>query len=153
MNRQAHTAIALMLDSFGQSQADRKGLLLTFEAGLRDVTDEAICETAHRYVSGKADSQNLSFAPSVAQFCSFARSVMEAQELRARPRLPHQRYQSGTLAPFEITYQRKLAENSHLPVIKSDVSFDEWRRMSAAREIPVGARWIAATGIVYGPKP
>lgn len=54
-------------------------------------------------------------------------------------------------APFQVRQQKRLAENAHLPVLFEDVSFDKWRLMSAAKEIPVGAKWVA--GIVYGPGP
>jgi len=101
---------------------------------------------------GEVPDQNRSFSPTVAEFRPVALSVMEAQELRARPRLPKPAYRPGILAPFQITQQRKLAENAHLPVIKEDVSYDEWRRMSKAGEVPVGGKWVAALGIVYGPE-
>lgn len=125
--------------------------LLAYEVGLQGVTDEAVCETAIRFLRGDVHNQNRAFAPSIAEFVHEAIGVMEVQRLRKQEQKPALSYRPGPLAPYQITYQRKLAENAHLPVIKDNVSYDEWRRMSRAREIPTGAMWVSATGIVYGP--
>lgn len=51
-----------------------------------------------------------------------------------------------------IQHRKALAEHSHLPVIAENVSYEDWRRMSAQRQVPVGAMWVASLGTVYGPK-
>lgn len=58
-----------------------------------------------------------------------------------------------TLAPFEIRKSKALQANAHLPILHENVSYDEWKRMSAARLVPTGSKWVAATAIVYGPEP
>ena len=75
--------------------------------------------------------------------------------MKARPRIaaPEYRPTGGSMPPFLVTRQRLLAENSHLPVLHENIGYDEFRKMSKARDIPVGAKWVAALGIIYGPEP
>ncbi len=154
LDLEATVALTKMLASFPGIVNDQmqEAKLSLFEEGLEGVTSAAIRETAGRFMRGEVPEQNRSFSPTIAEFRPVAIGVQEAQELRARPRLPKPTYRPGILAPFQITQQRKLAENAHLPVIKEDVSYDDWRRMSMAREVPTGAKWVASVGIVYGPE-
>ena len=57
------------------------------------------------------------------------------------------------MPPFLVTRQRLLAENANREVLHENINFDQFRKLSKAREIPVGASWVAALGIIYGPKP
>lgn len=57
------------------------------------------------------------------------------------------------LAPFEILKNKKLAENAHLPVLYTDKSSDDFRRLSIARELPAGAKLVACLAIIFGPEP
>ena len=57
------------------------------------------------------------------------------------------------LAPFEILKSKKQAENAHLPVLFTDKSSDDWRRMSLARQITPGSKYVACLGTIYGPEP
>lgn len=113
----------------------------------------AITETAQRFRRNEIPDQSTTFAPSVAEFVSAARRQEELIAIRSRPRLQAPTHWSGPLAPFQVTQQRLLAENEHLPVLFEDVSYDRWRKLSADRQVPVGAKWVAALGIVYGPAP
>lgn len=56
------------------------------------------------------------------------------------------------LGPFEITKQKLLADNANRPVLHENISFDRFKKLSADRAIPAGASWVAALGIIYGPK-
>lgn len=55
--------------------------------------------------------------------------------------------------PFMINRQRMLDKNANRAVLFEDITFEQFKKLSAAREIPVGASWVAALGIIYGPKP
>lgn len=56
------------------------------------------------------------------------------------------------LAPFEVLKNKKLAENAHLPVLYTDKSSDDFRRLSIARELPAGAKLVACLAIIFGPE-
>ena len=153
MNQKSYQAVTTMMNAFPQTSADLRGLLLTYDQALTGVSDQAIEGAALRFVRGDVPGQSRTFAPSIAEFVADARRCQEALDIKAKPRITAPRYTPGPLAPFQIRTQRKLAENSHLPVLFEDIGFDEWRRKSKAREIPTDAKWVAATGIIYGPAP
>lgn len=56
-------------------------------------------------------------------------------------------------APFEVEKQRLLAANSNRPVLFEHVGFDQFKKLSSTRQIPTGAKWVAALGIIFGPEP
>jgi hypothetical protein len=126
----------------------------TFEAVLRDASSEAVIRAANRFCAGEVKDQSLKFAPSVAEFSQEVKQCAEYLELLARPRLPPPpKYIPGPLAPFQIKTEQARQANAHLPILFENITFDEFRKMSAARQIPAGAKWVAALGIIYGPAP
>lgn len=56
-----------------------------------------------------------------------------------------------SLRPFEVLRNKKLAEYRDHPVLFTDIGFDEWKRLSREKRVPVGAVWVAALATVYGP--
>lgn len=128
-------------------------LLRTYRAVLADSSSQSIIEAAQRFTTGKVDGQSKTFAPSVAEFVAEVERRQEYIDIKAKPALPPPRYFPGPLAPFQVLQQKRLAENSHLPVIAENVNYDQFRKMSAMKEIPVGAKWVASLGIVYAPAP
>lgn len=62
-----------MLNAFPQSGATSKALLLTYDQALTGVTDQAISDTAARFIRGDVPEQSGTFAPSVAEFVKQAR--------------------------------------------------------------------------------
>lgn len=125
----------------------------TYEAVLQGLSPQAVIEAAQRYTMGDVQGQSKTFAPSVAEFVAEARQRQEYIDLKSKLRLPAPRYFPGPLAPFQVRQQKRLSENSHLPVLFESISYDQFRKMSAAKEIPVGATWVASLGIVFGPEP
>lgn len=125
----------------------------TYEAVLQGLSQQAVTEAAQRFTMGDVQGQSKTFAPSVAEFVTEARSRQELIDLKAKPRLPAPRYFPGPLAPFQVRQQKRLSENSHLPVLFEGVNSDQWRKLSMERKVPVGAIWVASLGIVYGPAP
>jgi hypothetical protein len=117
------------------------------------VDDSAIVAAAERFASGTVPEQSKKFAPSGPEFLDEVRKQQEYIALRNRPRIAPPVYRSGPLAPFQIAQQKKLSENSNRPVLFEDINFEQWKRMSAEKQVPVGAKWVAALGIVYGPQP
>lgn len=128
-------------------------LLRTYEAVLADSLPEAVVRAAQRFTTGKVPKQSLTFSPSVAEFVVEVERQEENIELQARPRIPPPIYRPGPLAPFQIAQQKKLAENSHLPVLYENIGHDQWLKLSRTRQIPTGAKWVACLGIIYGPEP
>lgn len=153
MNQAAEDAITAMLNCFPQTSQNYDLLFETLGRLCESQTDQAIIRAAECFAAGDVPEQSMKFAPSGPEFVAEARKQQEYLEIKARPRLPAPTYRPGPLAPFQIRQQRILAENSHLPVLFEDVSFDVWKKLSAGKQIPAGAKWCAALGIVYGPAP
>jgi hypothetical protein len=153
MNNRASDAVTAMLNCFPQTAQDYDLWLETLERLCAGLTDQAVIEAAQRFAAGDVAEQSMKFSPSTAEFVHEARRRQELIDIKARPRLPPPQYFPGPLAPFQVRQQKRLAENSHLPVISENATFEEFRRMSAAKQIPVGARFVASLGIIYGPPP
>lgn len=151
MNQQAKDAITGMLNCFPQTNQDYRVLLLTLSKLLDGVADQAVIRAAERYASGDVTNQSMTFAPSGPEFVAEVRRVQEVLDIQAKPRLPAPVYRRGLMAPFEMMRQKALAENSHLPVLFEGVSYEQFRKMSASRDIPVGAKWVACLATVFGP--
>ena len=152
MNQSSFTAITAMVNAFPQSGANAKALLLTYEQALTGVGDAAVDEACRRFIAGDVQGQSKTFAPSIAEFVTEARSRQEIADLIARPRLAARGYvQASHLRPFEILRQKALTKFQDCPIIKENVSHTEFMAMSKAREVPVGGGWCAATTHVYGP--
>lgn len=128
-------------------------LISSFEERLTGHSIEAVEAAVRRFLDGEVPDQNMRFAPSVPEFIREVVTQEEAISIRERPRLPKPVYRPGLMAPFEMTKQKALAANQHRPVIKTDVTFEQFKAMSVAREIPVGASWVACLATVYGPEP
>lgn len=152
MNQQAKDAITWMLNEFPNTNQDYQVRLLTLDKLLEGLSDYAIIEAAQRFAAGDVPGQSKTFAPTGPDFVAETRTRQEYIDLKAKPRLPAPKYFPGPLAPFQVRQQKRFAENSHLPLLFEGISFDQFRKMSAAKEIPVGAKWTSA-GIIYGPDP
>lgn len=119
---------------------------------MRDVTSQAIIEAAQRFTAGDVPEQSRTFAPSVAEFVQQARFVAQVIPIRNSPRL------SAPPSPIEHTpimmrAEKKRAEFADRQILHTDINFDQWKRISLGREVPVGSVWVALLGTVYGPKP
>jgi hypothetical protein len=128
-------------------------LLRTYRAVLANCSSQAIVEAAQRFTTGRVPDQSKTFAPSVAEFLGEVERQQELIDIKKKPALPPPRYFPGPLAPFQIRQQKRLSENSHLPVISANATFEEFRRLSASKQLPVGAKFVASLGIIYGPEP
>lgn len=53
---------------------------------------------------------------------------------------------------FIVRMRQAAAKFSGHPVIAENVTYDEWRRLSASRQVPAGAVWSAALATIFGPK-
>jgi hypothetical protein len=93
-----------------------------------DLQDKAVIETATRFIRGTVPNQNVTFAPSVAEFVRAARWQEEFISARDRPRLPASAPANHheSLAPFEIGRNKLLAANAHLSVLHENVSLDDF---------------------------
>lgn len=151
MDQKAFLAITAMLNSFPQNAGNPDLTMKTYEAVLADATSQAVVEAALRFTSGDVKDQSKKFAPSVAEFVEEVRRRQEYIDVRNRPRLPAPTYTPGPLAPFQVKRQKALAENAHLPVLVEDCTFDQFRHLSLTKQIPVGAKWVACLGTIYGP--
>jgi hypothetical protein len=131
-------------------------LLDTYEQQLAVVSTEAVERAVRRFLAGDVEGQSKRFAPTMAEFMSEARDGEEYLAILNRPpaaiALPY-RGDPDNLAPFEKRIAKSKASHAHLPILHEDISFDQWRKLSASRAIPVGAVWVACLGTVYGPDP
>jgi hypothetical protein len=153
MNKQASDAITEMLNGFPQTNQDYSALLPMLARLCSGLSDEALISAADRFAAGDVKDQSKKFAPSAPEFVEEARRRDELLKVLARPRLPPPTYQRGPLAPYQIATQKKWAENAHLPVLFTDIDFNKWKALSAAKDVPAGAKWVASLGVVFGPAP
>lgn len=153
MNQAAEDAITAMLNCFPQTSQNYELLFETLDKLCASQTDQAVIRAAGRFAAGDVPEQSMKFAPSGPEFVAEVRRQQEFIDLMARPRLPPPAYRPGPLAPFQIRTQRLYAEHAHREVLFENVIFEEWKRLSKERQIPPRASWVAALGIVYGPKP
>jgi hypothetical protein len=154
MDQKAFLALTAMLNGFPQGAGNPDLTMGTYEAVLRDVSGQAVVEAAQRFVTGDVEGQSKTFAPSVPEFVAEARKRQEYLDLKARPRLPAPTAYHGTgSSPFERNRAKALAANAHLPVLFTDVGYDRWCQLSRTKQVPVGAKWVACLGTVYGPEP
>lgn len=154
MNQQAEQSIIEMMNCFPQTSQDYRLLLGSLAKLCAGLTDQAIIEAAERFAAGDVQDQSPKFAPSAPEFVAEARRRQEFIDIRSRPRLPSSsvEYRPGPLPPFMVQRQRALSENADRPVILEDASFEDFKRMSRAGELPVGASWVASLGIIFGPR-
>lgn len=54
------------------------------------------------------------------------------------------------LTPFETSRGKKLSENANRPILFENVSYEEAHKLSKEGKIPVGGKWVATLGIVFG---
>lgn len=153
MNQLAEDAITSMLNCFPQTSQNYEALLASLDKLCDGLSDRAIIEASERFATGDVQGQSKKFAPSSAELIDEIRRRQEYHEILSRPRIAAPTYTRGPMAPFEVKRQKALNENAHRPVILECVNYDEWRRMSSQRQVPVGAIWVACLGIVYGPEP
>ena len=150
MDQQAFKELTRMLESFPQTSGNPDLTVSAYELAVNGLSSQAIIEACQRFVSGSVEGQSMDFAPAPPRFGQEARRRQE--EMGRKRSLPLPRYFPGPLAPFQVRQQKRLAENAHLPILFKDVSYDQWRQLSLAKEIPTGATWCSL-GIVYGPAP
>lgn len=154
MNQAAKDAITGMLNCFPQTNQDYRVLLLTLAKLLDGLTDRAIIESAQRFASGDVPDQSMTFAPSAPEFVAECRKRQDILDAMARPRLPAPEYRpKSSMPPFMISQQKLLNANAHLPVLFEGIDYGTWCKLSKEKQVPVGAKWVAALGIVYGPEP
>lgn len=113
------------------------------------LSEQAIIEASQRFASGDVKDQSKRFAPSVPEFVEEARRRQEFLDLASRPKQEYISYTPGPLAPFEISREKARQRVSGLKLIVENVTFADWQRMSAMRQVPVGARWVASLCAIY----
>lgn len=145
--------VTRMLNGFPSTTDSFDLLLDTYRRQLADLSAEAVERAANRFLAGDVPGQQKRFAPTVPEFVEDARRCQDVLDMQARPRLAPPVYRRGPLAPFEIKMEKARAENAHLPLLFENVGYDQWRKLSQQNQIPVGAKWVAAIGVVYGPEP
>lgn len=152
MNHQAQLSITEMMNCFPQTNQNYEVLLGTLDRLCAGLSDQAIIEAAERFASGDVKDQSKKFAPSAPEFVEEARRRQEFLDIKARPRIAPPAYTRGPLAPFEIARQKALAKHSHRPVLLENIGLDEFKRLCAAKQLPLGSVFAVSLGIVYGPE-
>lgn len=149
MDQKAYLAVVGMLNSFPASNSNPDLTMGTYEQVLQGLSPQAVTEAAQRFTMGDVQGQSKTFAPSIAEFVTEARQRQEYIDLKDKPRLQHFYHHTGT--PFHIRQEKRRTKYQDYPVIAENINFDQWRRLSQSKEVPVGAFWVAALGTVYGP--
>lgn len=121
----------------------------TYEQVLQGLSPQAVTEAAQRFTMGEVQGQSKTFAPSIAEFVQEAKRRQEYIDIKAKPRLPAPTAYTGT--PWHVRQEKARTKYRDCPVIKENVSYDEWRGLSQRREVPVGSAWVASLATVYGP--
>lgn len=88
MDQRAYLALTAMLNSFPQTANNPDLTMQTYEAVLAGTTPQAVIEAAQRFTTGAVESQNRTFAPSVAEFVHEARRIAGILPHRGRQALP-----------------------------------------------------------------
>ena len=145
--------ITRLLNAFPQTTGNYDLLLADFVQHLTPFPIEAVDRAVRRFLGGDVPEQSMKFAPSIPECVAEARRCVDYLEILARPRLPAPTYRGNGRSPFEINQERHRAQHAHLPVLFTNINFDQFRRLSADRQIPEGASWVAALGTIYGPEP
>jgi hypothetical protein len=148
-------AITRMLNAFPPTSDNYDLLLDTYEQQLAEVSTEAAERAVRRFLAGDVEGQSKRFAPTIAEFMTEARDCEHYLGIlnRAPPSIALPKWRGDGQAPFEKLIDKTKASHAHLPVLHEDINFDQWRKLSASRAIPVGAVWVACLGTVYGPDP
>jgi hypothetical protein len=149
MDQQAFKELTRMLESFPQTSGNPDLTVSAYELAVQGLSSQAIIEACQRFISGFVEGQSMDFAPAAPRFAQEARRRQEYIDLKARPRLPAPQHYTGT--PWHIRQEKARTKFRECPIIKENVSYDEFRKMSAAREVPVGGAWVASLATVFGP--
>lgn len=154
MDQRATQEISLLLNGFPQARdTDPSGLLYSFGLAVEGLSTEAIVDAARRYGTGRVEGQSTEYAPSPAAFAQEARRRQEAITLRNTPYLPAPSRAFGGPAPFQVAQERARHDNARRAVLKTDATFDEFKAMSRAGDLPAGSSWVACLSTIYGPEP
>jgi hypothetical protein len=154
MDKKTAADIMAMWNVFPQSNAkDLKAALSTYRQQLETdgISDRAAQEACKNFQAGTVEGQGFTFAPSMPEFMREARRIQDVLPLRDINRIaaPIEPYRSTGPAPFQIKQQQALDRFRGRDILHKNVSFDEFKHMSKAGELPVGATWSAALGTVY----
>jgi hypothetical protein len=147
MDDMAEMEITRMLSMFPQT-TDPDLTMETFDLATQGLSAAAIIETAQRFILGAVEGQSVDFSPSVARFAQEARKRQEYLKPSPPRSLPVPRYFPGPKAPFQIRQEKRRAENADRPVIEANVPLDRFVALSKAKQLPVGAIWVATMGIL-----
>lgn len=139
-------AITTLLNSFPQRAANNDLLLRTFENALEGFSDEIICDTARKFVSGLIEGQSLTFSPSVAEFTKAARDLQEIRRAKAAvvfrgEEVPHE--------PINARIARVRASYAGRQLIAENVSHDKWLEMARKKNLPANCEFVALLSSVY----
>lgn len=150
MDQRAYLAVVGMLNAFPTSNSNPDLTMGTYEAVLQGLSPQAVIEAAQRFTMGDVTGQSKTFAPSIAEFVAEARQRQEYIDIKNKPRLPAPSH-FHTGAPFHVRQERVRARYRECPILFESISYDEWRRLSVTKAVPVGSVWVAAVATVYGP--
>lgn len=139
-----------MMNAFRSSNEDTEVRLKTIDALVNGYQTDAIVAAARRFTAGDVPGQHKRNAPAVPEFVSEVRNQQELIDLRSRPRMPTP--QRTGPSPFEINKEKALRKMAGRPVLRTNVSHEEYMNLSRAGSLPSGATWIACLATIYGPK-
>lgn len=116
----------------------------------------AIEAAVRKFLRGQVDGASKAFCPRPPEISAAVRSELEHVYDEIDKAKRKAEFKEGQPAPrgnspFERMQAKARAENAHLTVLFDDVSHARFLELHKSRQIPVGGKWVAALGIVYGP--
>lgn len=156
MQPETSLAIATMITGFDQFNTDPDTQLLAYSIAADGYREDAVRSACKRFIRGEVKGHKAGKLPTVAEFsieCKSEHSVIDAADWRARKQ-NRVTYQSApTESPFEIRRTKAMIEAREGGKVKiaDCLNNDRWIAGKKSGEWPVGARWIAFLGEVWGP--
>lgn len=151
-NTEKAKEITRMLNGFPQTTENYRLLLDSYMQLLTDLSNEAVVRAVRRFLAGDVPDQHMTFAPSVPEFVREAKNCEQYLLALSSPKRPALEYARGELAPFQRRLNKCRAENAHLPVLHENVTYEQFKTFSASKQIPIGAKWVASLGVIFGPE-
>lgn len=139
---------------FGEkSEALMQARVRAYLLGLNKLPGWAITEAVSAFIEGRVErpSRRIGILPTVEELATEARKAVEREGAKQQSAAQFARRPIERV-PFLEKLERKRAEYANRPVLFTNVDLDKWRALSKSGQLPVGAKWVAMLGTVYGPE-
>lgn len=139
---------------FGEkSQALMAARVRAYMLGLGKLPGWAISEAVMAFIEGRVErpSRRIGILPTVEELATETRKIVEREGSRQQSAAQFARRPIERI-PFLEKLERKRAEYADRQVLFTNVDLDKARMLSRTGQLPVGAKWVAMLGTVFGPE-